>query len=157
MTQEKLPSQASICASRSLISPRSLSASWTTLPCCCSTDIFWSCSALMRLFVSSNCFCKSFFIASILLVLSTMSWTAEPPDWRARVSSFLASWKFNPNLSFHWRVHLQFLKHWYTSGWMYRLIARHTERPKSGHTHKHTSTVWLYLKWIKISYLSQRL
>ena len=83
-------SHASICDSIILISPRSLSASCKTFPCCCSRAFLASSSFLILALVSSNCFWRSFFIASMRLVLSMMSWTAEPPLCRASTYSFFS-------------------------------------------------------------------
>merc|ERR1712223_342443 len=77
--------------SSSLISPRSLSASALTLLDWALIAAFWSSSPLIRALVSFNCFSTSFFIASILLVLSMISWTADPPLWGARTYSFFAA------------------------------------------------------------------
>merc|ERR1711881_391316 len=77
--------------SNSLISPLSLSASALTLLDWALIAAFWSSSPLIRALVSFNCFSTSFFIASILFVLSMISWTADPPLWRARTYSFFAA------------------------------------------------------------------
>merc|ERR1719411_2236697 len=46
-----------------------------------------SSSPLTRLLTSSSCFWTSFLAPSILLVLSMMSWTMDPPEVRAMFSS----------------------------------------------------------------------
>merc|ERR1719210_2787281 len=44
-------------------------------------------SPLIRALVWSTCFCRSFLAFSRRVVLSMISWTADPTDWRARTSS----------------------------------------------------------------------
>ena len=83
-------SQASMLDSNVLISPLSLSASALTFPHWESKLAMASSSLLTRLLVSSNCFWMSFFMASIRLVLSMISWTADPPLCNARTNSFFS-------------------------------------------------------------------
>merc|ERR1712088_567029 len=84
-------SHFSMVDSRFLISSLSLVASAVTFAPACWIWLIWSSSPLIRALVASTCFCRSFLAPSSLLVLSIMSWTADPPDARARTSSFFSA------------------------------------------------------------------
>jgi len=88
-------SHFSIVASRVLISSRRREASATTFDPACWIPLMVSSSALMRPLVASTCFWRSFLWPSRRLVLSIISWTADPPDWRARTSSFFSAESFS--------------------------------------------------------------
>merc|ERR1719336_1339363 len=84
-------SHFSMVDSKFLISSLSLLASEVTLTPACSMPAMVSSSALTRALVWSTCFCRSFLAFSRRVVLSMISWTAEPPDWRASTSSFFSA------------------------------------------------------------------
>merc|ERR1719245_2518181 len=69
-----------ISSLRRLASEVTLTPAWLML-------LMRSSSPLTRLLTSSSCFWTSFLAASILLVLSMMSWTMDPPEVRAMFSS----------------------------------------------------------------------
>merc|ERR1719166_619006 len=84
-------SHFSMVDSRFLISSRRRLASEVTLAPAWLMPLIVSSSALILSLVWSTCFWMSFLAASRRLVLSMMSWTAEPPELRARVSSFFSA------------------------------------------------------------------
>merc|ERR1712045_787351 len=69
-----------ISSLRRLASEVTLTPAWLML-------LMRSSSPLTRLLTSSSCFWTSFLAASILFVLSMMSWTMDPPEVRAMFSS----------------------------------------------------------------------
>merc|ERR1711923_73632 len=73
--------------SKFLISSLRRLASLVTLTPACSMPAMVSSSPLIRWLVWSTCFWRSFLAFSRRVVLSMISWTADPPDWRARTSS----------------------------------------------------------------------
>merc|ERR1719384_2282881 len=73
-----------ISSLRRLASEVTLTPAWLML-------LMRSSSPLTRLLTSSSCFWTSFLAASILLVLSMISWTIDPPEVKAMLSSFFSA------------------------------------------------------------------